>query len=1589
MFVPAVALYFYLLIFSGGNAVAESARRSAPRTTAYTRTLLDDADEAAFKATTNLETGVDIQAWHTNLDWLSTNLNSFWKTQLALTTLTDGGVLLGSGTGAITAMDVLTDGQFIVGDGTTDPVAESGATLRTSIGGVGSWYQAWNDNLDDIAALPPDIGSQITGDGTYWQVQAKNYLDILDYGAIADDGLDDGPAIQSAIGYVSGLATARPEIVFRSGVYDIDTSIILPSGISFRGAGFGSSNYAYLDYGTKLQSDSNDIFVADTGVYAKNLQFRNMIFYSLAGGGKIFDLDTNNTDLHVENWKFTDCGFTQSNTDQEIIKSPSDSTVNTGGWFYNIKFDRVSWNYPAGTTVPMFNITSAVINNINFSNFRSTKAAVDQNDGEFAILIDRSASGNVNNCSFRDGVLQQPLGGFIDIRAAKNCTFENLQVYDATENYGNPGFYIGKSTGGTELQSIELINVNSASGTEAIPDMQVSLSNSATPNIRLRGCWLSYADLGASFRRVSIEGGSVNLTEDSALAFQYPGQYDFVSTNGVLRSGDGEGSKGIVNSEFTTTINEWTGGSVTIAYSAGSMTMTNSSGEYNNVTGAMRNQSDESEIYRVVLKMSAVRTFPVSALRIYKTSSTWETVANTTSEQTFYTTLRSGSEIIFRIRTGTDVDLDYIRVYHAGLADTVSYSGLLEGTLANTGPANLVYSNGGELIGMSEVHIGTTRGYMPVYGPPTTDSLLTSIELGHATENTLSASGGKLSVEGEQVASGTATDGSILVGDGTDWQVQSKIVIDVRDYTGVDLTGASDSSDGIILAIADAVSATQSGYDGIYGGYTPYVGTQVEVHFPPGVYTISKALTADTAQQINYLKFVGDNAILVCADSNVVVFGGIGYMVDFEGITFRGGGTAISIKTNNTDTTVITIKDCEFHKQDVASISTDNNSASTLLLIDDCKFYQGDDTATSGYVGYFETGDSITISNCWITCATDAAFYNGTGYLKIIDSVGVPQDDIIASGGTWVENHGALTLQRFRMGGENGGAWSAVKNYADIDAAIPVIPLFVDIKDCQIYPKTYLIAFYKLPNRISISGARGLSSSTLKGLYVDPAIDMDDCISFQAYGKISIDNSNSHYTSIRNVFDATDPNQILVSKLFLSKLARDDESWLLDADVLSESDIAGSTAQQGGDGWSAGAISGYTLSTFTRADDEYGVAGLVGTASTGLCGGFASTDTFLTEANLTSGEIYTLEWQLTSTSDAPAEVSVYCGGAEQRWYNIRGKKTIRIPFLYTNDDGAASTVSDKLRLEFRQVESGDVFRMGRILLLRGVQTNGRDSLYLKDTTAPTGYTAGAVLDLGYQVNDKCVNITPASTGILGWVCTTAGNPGTWTPYGYTGTATGTGAPVLNTAPQISTIELGHDTDTTLSRIEAGVLGVEAHVRSTTSTYVRLHHVGLYGASPGASGATFVPPDANRTGGWRLNTATEYVYGESVVHGDWDGATDLALEVHFTINTDNTGGAGTDTCDGVVEFYYKGNGEDECKRQTVEGAKVIGAASQYTQFSIDIPLNWDLADNVVQAGDIIGLRFNLETDTSEVDDVTITNISLRYSTSHLGMEDGDF
>ena len=122
--------------------------------TSFARSILDDADEATFKATVNLEIGTDVQAYDADLStWAgltpSANAQSLvtaadYAAMRALLDLEAGTDFYSiSGANAafqpldadLTAIGALakTDGNVIVGDGSTW-VAESGATARTSLG---------------------------------------------------------------------------------------------------------------------------------------------------------------------------------------------------------------------------------------------------------------------------------------------------------------------------------------------------------------------------------------------------------------------------------------------------------------------------------------------------------------------------------------------------------------------------------------------------------------------------------------------------------------------------------------------------------------------------------------------------------------------------------------------------------------------------------------------------------------------------------------------------------------------------------------------------------------------------------------------------------------------------------------------------------------------------------------------------------------------------------------------------------------------------------------------------------------------------------------------------------------------------------------------------------------------------------------------------------------------------------------------------------------------------------------------------------------------------------------------------------------
>ena len=180
----------------------------------------------------------------------------------------------------------------------------------------------------------------------------------------------------------------------------------------------------------------------------------------------------------------------------------------------------------------------------------------------------------------------------------------------------------------------------------------------------------------------------------------------------------------------------------------------------------------------------------------------------------------------------------------------------------------------------------------------------------------------------------------------------------------------------------------------------------------------------------------------------------------------------------------------------------------------------------------------------------------------------------------------------------------------------------------------------------------------------------------------------------------------------------------------------------------------------------------------------------------------------------------------------------------------------------------------------------------------------------------------------------------------------------------------------------------SQVRSTTTSYRRYYHIPLGSIDPGASGATYTSPDGNTIGGWQLNAVGETLEAGTDIHADWDGASDLIVGVNFEVNVNNTGGLVTDTVDLKLVVFYKANGDLVTKTQTIEVATTVGQSAQYKKFNASFTINWDEESNVVEAGDLVRFILNLETDTSEVDDIIINDCKFYYNTTHMGIESGD-
>ena len=107
---------------------------------------------------------------------------------------------------------------------------------------------------------------------------------------------------------------------------------------------------------------------------------------------------------------------------------------------------------------------------------------------------------------------------------------------------------------------------------------------------------------------------------------------------------------------------------------------------------------------------------------------------------------------------------------------------------------------------------------------------------------------------------------------------------------------------------------------------------------------------------------------------------------------------------------------------------------------------------------------------------------------------------------------------------------------------------------------------------------------------------------------------------------------------------------------------------------------------------------------------------------------------------------------------------------------------------------------------------------------------------------------------------------------------------------------------------------------------------------------------------------------------------MLWQVFFEVNVDNSGGLVTDTVDLQLICRFKGDAETAVKTQTLEVANVVGQSAQYKQFETSFAIDYNSGTDPVQVGDIFGMSLNLETDTSEVDNIIINYIEFKYKTT---------
>jgi hypothetical protein len=161
-------------------------------------------------------------------------------------------------------------------------------------------------------------------------------------------------------------------------------------------------------------------------------------------------------------------------------------------------------------------------------------------------------------------------------------------------------------------------------------------------------------------------------------------------------------------------------------------------------------------------------------------------------------------------------------------------------------------------------------------------------------------------------------------------------------------------------------------------------------------------------------------------------------------------------------------------------------------------------------------------------------------------------------------------------------------------------------------------------------------------------------------------------------------------------------------------------------------------------------------------------------------------------------------------------------------------------------------------------------------------------------------------------------------------------------------------------------------------YWHEHNVDGINVSPGSSGETLIVPNASTLGGWQLNAMGEWLYFDIAIEPDYDEVSDARMLIYFEVNDDNSLGNDADTVDMQIEFWCKRLGERTNTNHTYNISTIVGKAEQHDLFVATL-------DCTPVENSIVSFRLELTTITSDVDDIIVNYVKIRYPTYTSALE----